>query len=171
MLLVAAAAVAGLVAVAGPAQAVPPGAATGSFVLPGTDDVGDEKGFCSFPVQVEYVNNQRYVQEVTGTDGSLTQHLTGYASVIVTNLDNTENSLTYIASGPGKYYYPNADDPSTFSLDAAGPNLLWTTVANSYPGVPQLAYSTGHVQFSVESNLTTSYKLSGPRTDVCAALA
>jgi hypothetical protein len=60
---------------------------------------------------------------------------------------------------------------------AEGSNLLWTTVANSYPGVPQLAYSTGHVEFTVlvdkKGNFgkTTAYSLTGSRTDVCAALA
>ena len=45
-------------------------------------------------------------------------------------------------------------------------------MANSYPGVPQLAYTTGDVQFTVDaSGKTTSYSLSGYSTDVCAALA
>ena len=60
---------------------------------------------------------------------------------------------------------------------AGGPNLLYTTVANSYPGVPQLSYTTGRVQFTVLTNpdgsfgKTTAYSLTGNRTDVCAALA
>ena len=61
---------------------------------------------------------------------------------------------------------------NSFSAVAGGPNLLYTTVANSYSGVPQLAYSTGRIQFAVDaSGLTTSYSLRGQRTDVCAALA
>jgi hypothetical protein len=38
--------------------------------------------------------------------------------------------------------------------------------------VPQLAYTTGHVQVTVDENgQTTSYKLSGHSTDVCELLA
>jgi len=49
---------------------------------------------------------------------------------------------------------------------------LWTTLDNSYPGVPTLSYTTGHVSFQVDSSgKTTAYSLKGHRTDVCAALA
>jgi hypothetical protein len=85
-----------------------------------------------------------------------------------TNL-KTGKQLTYNISDPGTVVV-NPD--GSFSAHAGGANLLWTTVANSYPGVPQLAYTTGHVQFTVDaSGKTTSYSLSGSSTDVCAALA
>jgi hypothetical protein len=47
-----------------------------------------------------------------------------------------------------------------------------TTVDNSAEGVPQLAYTTGHVHVIVDSNgKTTEYELNGKSTDVCAALS
>ena len=64
--------------------------------------------------------------------------------------------------------YPNG----AFSLDLHGPNLLWTTPAKSYPGVPFLSYTTGHVTVSVNaSGMTTAYSLHGSQTDVCQARA
>jgi poly(3-hydroxybutyrate) depolymerase len=58
-LLAAAAAIAGLVALPGAAQAAPPQAQTFTIDLPGTNDpdVGDN-GFCPFPVQIVAVTNQ-----------------------------------------------------------------------------------------------------------------
>jgi hypothetical protein len=32
----------------------------------------------------------------------------------------------------------------SFSADAGGLNLLWTTQENSFPGVPTISYTTGH---------------------------
>jgi hypothetical protein len=158
-----AAAIAGLVALAGPAQAEPPQAEPFSFDLPGTDisvegvpAAGDD-GYCSFPVRIEGVSNQ-FPDE----------HPTGFGSATVTNLVTNE-TLTFNVSGPGKFTFPTTGG---FTLDAAGPWLTWTTVANSFEDVPQLAYTTGHLRFSVdEDGLTTSYKLNGESTDVCAALS
>ena len=68
---------------------------------------------------------------------------------------------------------PNGD-PGSFSVDAAGPNLLWTARENlaNFPDVPEISYTTGHVTFAVDaSGQTTSYTLAGRRTDVCAVLA
>ena len=43
-------------------------------------------------------------------------------------------------------------------------------MANSFSGVPQIAYTHGHVQVSVgASGLTTGYTLSGNSTNVDAA--
>jgi hypothetical protein len=98
--------------------------------------------------------------------GNGTTIVTGKATATVTANGKT---LSYNVSGPAKI--TNNPDGS-FSATAGGPNLLYTTVANSYPGVPPLAYSTGRVQFTVAaSGKTTSYSLNGARTDVCAALA
>ena len=132
--------------------------------LPGTDTVGDD-GFCDFAVTVTYVSNQKS-KESTGPDGSIQAHFTGYAQATVTS---ASRSLDYTISGPGTVTtYPSG----AFTIDAAGPNLLWTTVKNSYSGVPQLAYSTGRVQVSVlASGITESYKLNGRSTDVCEALS
>ena len=103
-----------------------------------------------------------------GPNGIITGHATATVSA-------NGKTLTYNISGPGvATYYP---DTSLHTEVAGGPNLLWTTVANSYPGVPQLAYSTGRVQFTLTdvsppgSGVTTAYSLNGSRTDVCAALA
>jgi len=128
--------------------------------LPGTDFAGSG-GYCSFPVTIIYTSDQ---QVRPGPQGLTT----GHATATVTN-DRTGETITYNISGPGKI--TNNPDGS-FAVVAGGPNLLWTTVGNSHPGVPQLAYSTGRVQFSVASSgRTTSYSLNGSRTDVCAALA
>jgi hypothetical protein len=93
---------------------------------------------------------------------------TGNATVVATNTE-TGKAISYQINGPGTF---TTNPDGSFTIDAAGPNLLFTTVANSYQGVPQLAYTTGRVQISVASNgVTTSYKLNGRSTDVCAALA
>jgi hypothetical protein len=145
---------------------------TTTYELTGTNKAG-VNGYCPFDVEIVYVSNQ---QPRPGPDGTI---FTGKATATVTNLD-TKKTLTYNVSGPGK----TTNNPDgTFSLVAGGPNLLWTTVANSYPGVPQIAYSTGRVQFTLTPpaapgsppedsfGKTTSYSLNGARTDVCAALA
>lgn len=160
-LLAAAAAIAGLVAFAGPAQAVPPRAVAFEVDLPGTNepDVGDD-GYCSFPVHIEGVSNQ----QVTGPHN----HVTGFGSATVTNVDTGE-TLKFKISGPGTITPLDGG----YTIDGTGGWLLFTTVENSSPaGVLQLAYTTGHVQVTVdETGHTTSYKLNGKSTDVCAALS
>jgi hypothetical protein len=166
-LLAAAAAIAGLVALASPAQAVPPQAEPGEpFVLPGTDDEGDD-GFCSFPVRIVQAAIKAPV-ETPGPDGSTVVTFRGFGYATVTNVD-TEKTLKFNISGPGSVtIFPDG----AFTIDAKGPNLLYTTVENSFEGVPQLAYTTGHVQVKVASDgETTDYKLSGKSTDVCELLA
>jgi hypothetical protein len=165
-LLAVTAAIGGLVALAGPAQAAPPPIQTTAIDLPGTGTAG-RNGFCSFPVHIDYISHQRDMHS-TRPDGSTVDHFTGDAYATVTNT-LTGKSFARTISGPGTVTtFPDG----SFTIDAAGPNLLWTTVANSFPGVPQIAYTTGHVQVSVAaSGLTTSYKLSGSSTDVCAALS
>jgi hypothetical protein len=174
-LLAAAAAIAGLFAFAGPAQAAPPQAQPFTMPLPGTitsvpelPAAGLADGYCSFPVLVEAVTNQ-HAKDTTGPTGPTATHFAGFGSATVTRLD-TGKTLKFNISGPGTL--TNNGIPP-FTLDLAGPNLLWTTVENSQPaGVPQLAYTTGHVQVSVDENgQTTSYKLNGRSTDVCAALS
>jgi hypothetical protein len=86
----------------------------------------------------------------------------------VTNQTSRE-SVSYNVSGPGTVV---SEPNGAFSIDAHGPNLLWTTPANSYPGVPTISYTTGHVTLRVAaSGLTTAYNLAGRQTDVCAVLA
>jgi hypothetical protein len=88
----------------------------------------------------------------------------------VTNL-STGKSVSYNVGGPGTIViYPDG----SFTIDAAGPNLLWTVPENSYPNVPAISYTTGHVTLAVDaSGQTTSYTLAGGarQTDVCAVLA
>jgi hypothetical protein len=167
--LAAVAAAAGLLIMAGPAQADPPQAVVPPgtpVVLAGTETAGSA-GFCRFPVHIDVLSNQK-VRETKNPDGSTTQHVTGWSKATVTN-EETGKSITYKISGPGTLtIFPD----QSFTIDAGGQNLLWTSVANSFAGVPQLAYSTGHVQVAVNATgLTTAYSLSGNRTDVCAALA
>jgi hypothetical protein len=193
MLLAAAATVAGLVALAGPAQAVPPQAGHTILYLEGTSidydgpplvppppegqtlEAAGDNGYCAFPVKIDYLSNQKG-KERSSPPGSTATHFTGFASATVTNL-HTGKTLTFKVSGPGTFTtFPDTDDQTSdaFTLDVAGANLLWTTVANSYPGVPQLAYTTGHVQVTVAAGgKTTSYELNGnggAPTDVCALL-
>jgi hypothetical protein len=164
-LLAAAAAIAGLVALPGAAQAAPPRAQT--FTLPtllGSDAAGGA-GVCPFPVDIVVTTNQ-----LTFHADRPMNALTGFGSATVTNADTGE-MLTFNISGPGTV--TNNNNPP-FTIDAHGPNLLWTTVANleRFPDVPQLAYTTGHVQVTVDaSGQTTSYKLTGHSTDVCELLA
>jgi hypothetical protein len=160
-LLAAAAAIAGLVALPGTAQAAPPQAQTFTIPLEGTDTAGDN-GFCAFPVVIVATTNQ-----LTPHDKPV-NNLTGFGSATVTNTVTGE-TLTFNISGPGTVTNNNVPP---FTIKAHGPNLLWTTVANSFDDVPQLAYTTGHVQVKVDaSGQTTSYKLTGHSTDVCELLA
>lgn len=157
---------AALLAVGGPAAAAPPPSDIISMDLVGTDTAGDN-GFCPFKVHLEGVSHQRPTMVKT-PDGVVITSATGNATVVATNT-KTGKSISYQINGPGTF---TTNPDGSFTIDAAGPNLLWTTVANSFAGVPQLAYTTGRVRVAVASNgLTTSYKLNGRSTDVCAALA
>jgi hypothetical protein len=114
--------------------------------------------------------NQYIVRSTTASDGTVTWRITGHAQATVTN-QSTGESVTYNISGPATVVI-NPD--GSFSANAGGPNLLWTTQDNSYPGVPPISYTTGHVTFAVNaSGQTTSYTLAGGarQTDVCAVLA
>jgi hypothetical protein len=124
--------------------------------------------YCNFNLLVEVVTTNEYFTATQNADGPTTQKFTGSAFVTVTN-ETTGKTLPYNISGPGtETFYPNG----AFTADLAGPELLWTTHANSYDGVPTLSYTTGHVTFSVDqTGKTTAYHLDGHRTDVCAALA
>lgn len=126
-------------------------------------------GYCpGFNVLVTYNHANEYIIHSTTVDGTTTLQITGYAQATVQN-ETTGKSITYTISGPGTLTI-NAD--GSFSGDVHGPNLLWTLPQNSYPGVPTISYTTGHVTFQVDANgKTTSYTLSGKQTDVCAALA
>jgi hypothetical protein len=168
MSLAALAAVASLFAMAGPAQADPPQAVLQDPVnLPGTNTAGND-GFCPFPVRIDVTTNQKTTKTTKNPDGSTSSHSAGFATATVTRTD-TGKSLTYKISGPGTFtVFPD----KSFTIDATGQNLLYTTVANSFDDVPRLSYTTGHVKVAVNAaGLTTDYSLSGRRTDVCAALA
>src|SRR5689334_17817327 len=156
----------GSMALVGTAEAAPPISSTSTTELPGTDTAGSA-GFCSFPVTVVETSQQKPVRTSTLPDGTTVTRFTGHATATVTN-DITKKSITYNISGPGTV---TAHPDGAFAVDAGGPNLFWTTVANSATGVPQVSYTTGRVQFAVASSgKTTSYSLNGARTDVCAAL-
>jgi len=159
-LLAAAAAVAGLIAFAGPAQADQPPTTTTNYSLAAND-------YCDFPVNIEYITKQQ-VRTTTDPDtGVITQVFRGQASAVVTGNDKT---LTFHISGPGTV---TSSPDGAFTIDATGANLLWTTRANSFPGVPTIAYTTGPVHVEVNSvGLTTAYTLtSGNSTNVCDLLA
>ena len=158
----------GATAVTAPASADPPmPLPTGPTALPGTDTAGTA-GFCPFPVLVTVTRSTAHFRESTRPDGTVVFKVEGSAFVTVTN-ETSGKSLSYNISGPGTVtIHPDG----SFSLDVHGPNLLWTTVANSFPGVPQLAFTHGHVLVDVDaSGETVSYSLRGNSVDVCAALA
>jgi hypothetical protein len=127
-------------------------------------------GYCDgFTAVVTFTEmNQYIIKETTAPDGTTTLKITGHARARVTN-QSTGQSVSYNISGPGTVViYPDG----AFSIDAHGPNLLWTAPENSFPGVPTISYTTGHVTLFVDaSGQTTSYQLRGRQTDVCAVLA
>jgi hypothetical protein len=129
----------------------------------------EQELYCTgFTAIVTYTELNQYIIRQTTVDGVTTLKITGHAQATVTN-QSTGESVTYNISGPGTVViYPDG----AFSIDAHGPNLLWTTLANSYPGVPTISYTTGHVTLFVDANgMTSSYQLQGRQTDVCAVLA
>jgi hypothetical protein len=153
------------VAAAAPAQADPLPTEPQTIELPGTDTAGDN-GFCPFAVTIQFFSDQQ-VTETELPNGATEFRFTGHAEAIVTG--NGE-SITYNVSGPGtQTVFPDG----SFTIDAAGPNLFWTSVENTEPaGVLPLAYTTGRVRLAVDENgQTTSYRLNGRSTDVCAELA
>jgi hypothetical protein len=163
----------GLLSVA-PASAQPPPIPVPTpdpIVLPGPVYPGT---FCEgFTAVVTFPKfNQKIVQDtrVNGV-GPGTYKQIGNAQATVTRQDDPKKSVNFNVSGPATVVV-NADN--SFSVDAHGPNLLWTASGNltNFPDVPEISYTTGHVTFAVDaSGQTTSYTLAGDRTDVCAALA
>jgi hypothetical protein len=124
-----------------------------------------------FKVSVEFTTYKQYIiRQSTAPDGTTTLQIAGNAKATVTNL-STRKSVSYNVSGPGTVVI---SPDGSFTIDAAGPNLLWTLPENSYPGVPAISYTNGHVTLAVDaSGRTTSYNLAGGarQTDVCAVLA
>ena len=149
--------------------AAPAGARDPRVPLPTPDPVVLE-GYCDgFTAVVTFTKmNQYIIRQTTAPDGTTTLRIAGHAEAAVTN-QTTDKSVTYNISGPGTVViYPDG----AFSIDAHGPNLLWTAPENSFPGVPTISYTTGHVTVQVAaSGQTTSYQLRGRQTDVCAVLA
>jgi hypothetical protein len=149
--------------------AAPAGASDPRVPLPTPDPVVLE-GYCDdFTAVVTFTKmNQYVIHETTAPDGTTTLQIAGHAEATVTN-QTTRTSVTYNISGPGTLVsYPDG----AFSIDAHGPNLLWTAPEFSFPGVPTISYTTGHVTVQVAaSGQTTSYRLEGRQTDVCAVLA
>ena len=82
--------------------------------------------------------NQYIVRSTTASDDTVTWRITGNARATVTN-QSTGESVSYNISGPATVVI-NPD--GSFSAVAGGPNLLWTTQANSFPGVPAISYTT-----------------------------
>ena len=125
--------------------------------------------YCAgFTAVVTFTELNQYIIRETTVDGVTTLKIAGHAQARVTN-QSTGASVSYNISGPGTVViYPDG----AFSIDAHGPNLLWTERDNSFPGVPTISYTTGHVTVQVAaSGQTTSYQLRGRQTDVCAVLA
>jgi hypothetical protein len=153
-----------------------PAGATDPRVPLSAPDPFELAGYCDgFTVLVTVTDMNEYIiHETVATDGTTTQQITGFARVTLTN-EATNKSVSYVISGPGTaVYYPGG----AFSLDLHGPNLLWTLPENSFPGVPTISYTTGHVRVQVAAPAgdellgdTTAYQLDGRQTDVCAVLA
>jgi hypothetical protein len=155
--------------VLGLSSAAPAGAKDPRVPLPTPDPVvlvGYCEGFTAVVTFTEM--NQYIIQQTMAPDGTTTLKIAGHAEATVTN-QATGRSASYNISGPGTVV---SSPDGAFSIDAHGPNLLWTTPENSFPGVPTISYTTGHVTLQVAaSGLTTSYQLRGRQTDVCAVLA
>jgi len=139
---------------------------------PGPLELLASDGYCDFDVLITWTAfNQYIIRATTSSDGTHTLKITGHAQATVTN-ETTGKSVSYNVSGPGTLViYPSG----AFSIDAAGPNLFWTTRADlaNFPDVPTISYTTGHVTVEVDaSGQTTSYALAGGarQTDVCEAL-
>jgi hypothetical protein len=145
-----------VIAAAGPAQAGPlPTEPSFTMPLVGTDKAGED-GYCPFPVTVQVFNGQKFT-ETPLPNGGAEQRFTGHAKAIVTRDDDPSKSITYNISGPGTQTFLTAARNASFTIDAAGPNLLWTTVENSQPaGVLPLAYTTGRVRLAVDENGNTT---------------
>jgi hypothetical protein len=132
------------------------------------------EGYCEgFTVIIMWTAfNQYFIRATTSPDGTSTFKITGQAKATLTTDPPTGESVTYNISGPGTIV---VDPDGAFSIDAAGPNLLWTLRENlaDFPDVPTISYTTGHVTVEVAaSGQTTSYTLAGGarQTDVCAVL-
>ena len=156
----------------GALSVAPAGATDPRVPLPTPDPFvldGGPTGYCDFDVLVTFTDvNQYIIHETTAPDGTITDKITGRARATVENL-GTHKKVSYNISGPGTIVFYT---DGRFSIDAHGPNLLWTRKPLSFPGVPEISYTTGHVTLQVASSgLTTSYSLSGRRTDVCKVLA
>ena len=135
-------------------------------VLPQGDYCDGFTAVVTFTTLNQYII-QDTIDPVTGVE---TLRITGNARATVTN-QLTGESIAFNISGPATVVI-NPD--GSFSAEAGGPNLLWTTQDNSFPGVPTISYTTGRVTFAVDaSGQTTSYTLAGGtrQTDVCALLA
>ena len=136
---------------------------------------GGPGGYCDFDVLVTYKDvNEYIIHETTAPEpgpggGTITtDKITGRARATLENL-GTHRKVSYNISGPGTVV---SHSDGRFSIDSHGPNLLWTRKPFSYPGVPEISYTTGHVTVQVASSgVTTSYSLSGRQTDVCKVLA
>lgn len=153
----------------GQLSAAPAEASDPRVPLPTPDPVALE-GYCEgFTAVVTFTTMNEYIiHQTMAPDGTTTLQIAGHAEATVTN-QSTGTSVAYNISGPGTVV---SSPDGAFSLDVHGPNLLWTTPENSFPGVPTISYTTGHVTAQVAaSGLTTSYQLRGRRTDVCALLA
>jgi hypothetical protein len=131
ILTVAGAVAAGLIAFGGSAAAAPPPSDIISVDLPAADAAGN--GFCPFPVHLEGVSHQRATTLET-PEGVVVTSATGNATVVATNTE-TGKSISYQINGPGTF---TTNPDGSFTIDAAGPNLLFTTVANSYQGFRSL---------------------------------
>jgi hypothetical protein len=131
-------------------------------------------GYCEgFDALITFTDVNQYIihQTTDPATGDLTLKITGRARATVTN-QTTGESVTFNISGPGTVVLDS--NFNILSADAHGPNLFWTDQSLSFPGVPTISYTTGHVTFDVDaSGQTTSYTLAGGarQTDVCAVLA
>ncbi len=149
---------------AAPASAAPPFGPF-SFTLTSSSpaDAGDD-GFCDFPVLLEGVAN---FQSVPPLDLDSTRFV-GAGFVTATNTQTGE-SIRFNISGPSN---PMTSPDEVLTYTGTGGQLAFTTVANSFPGVSPLTYTSGLLRFTVAADrTTTSYSARGRSVDVCAELA
>lgn len=136
------------------------------FLTPGPDFTF--AGTCAFPVLAHTVTDKEYATFTTLPDGTVTEAITGKAVGEYTNL-NSGKSIVVNTSGPGVVTF-NTD--GTIGVDLRGPSTwLFTPQEQADFGLPQFAYTAGHMQYVYNGGLFQNLTFTGSVTDLCDSLS
>jgi hypothetical protein len=121
---------------------------------------------CNFAVRIDVlVDTGHSIAFPEADDGSARVLLGGHLVLLITN-EETDASVTYNASGPGKFVFQG----DRLSITGSGPWLLYPLVGDATG--PGIWYTKGPV--ALEVDLTDGHwisaSLTGNAVDVCAAL-